>query len=76
MGTKLTLRLDNDLINSAKKIAKAKGVSLSMMVSDYFKTISSFQKKEEIESPVLSEIAGRGGPRKLDSRIKCKIYDY
>ncbi len=58
MGTKLMLRLDNDLINSAKKIAKAKGVSLSMLVSDYFKTIASFQKKEETESPVLSEIAG------------------
>ena len=70
MGTKLTLRLDNDLIKSAKRIAKAKGVSLSMMVSDYFKTISSFQRKEEVESPVLSEIAGILSPGTDNKRLK------
>ena len=58
MSTKLTLRLDENLIKDAKKIAKSKGVSLSKMISNYFKSISIYQKQEVIESPILSEITG------------------
>ena len=58
MSTKLTLRLDENLIKDAKKIAKSKGVSLSKMISNYFKSISIHQKQEVIESPILSEITG------------------
>lgn len=58
MGTKLTLRMDEKLIKEAKKAASSRNVSLSKMVSDYFKSISYQQKKEIIESPILSEIAG------------------
>lgn len=58
MATKLTLRMNEKLINNAKKIAQAKGVSLSRLVSDYFQTVSSQQKKAMIESPILSEVAG------------------
>ena len=63
MSTKLTLRLDEKLINNAKKAARSRGVSLSKMVGDYFNTISSQQKKEIQESPVLSEISGILPPR-------------
>ena len=63
MSTKLTLRLDDKLINNAKKAARSRGVSLSKMVGDYFNTISSQQKKEIQESPVLSEISGILSPR-------------
>ena len=63
MSTKLTLRLDDKLINNAKKAARSRGVSLSKMVGDYFNTISSQQKKEIQESPVLSEISGILPPR-------------
>ncbi|MEW6674914.1 MAG: DUF6364 family protein [Nitrospirota bacterium] len=41
MGTKLTLRMDEKLIKNAKKAASSRNVSLSKMVSDYFKSISS-----------------------------------
>lgn len=58
MATKLTLRMDEKLIKNAKKVAGSRKVSLSRMVSDYFKYISTQQKKEFVESPVLSEIAG------------------
>ena len=58
METKLTLRLDVELINKAKTIAKSKGVSLSKIVSDYFKSIFTVSKKESVKSPVLSEITG------------------
>ncbi|MDH4161890.1 MAG: DUF6364 family protein [Nitrospirota bacterium] len=39
MTTKLTLRLNEAVINKAKKTASKKGVSLSRMVEDYFKAV-------------------------------------
>ena len=73
MSTKLTLRLDDKLINNAKKAARSRGVSLSKMVGDYFNTISSQQKKEIQESPVLSEISGILLPR-TDVKKLIKSY--
>jgi len=73
MSTKLTLRLDDKLINNAKKAARSRGVSLSKMVGDYFNTISSQQKKEIQESPVLSEISGILPPR-ADVKKLIKSY--
>ncbi len=58
MSTKLTLRLDEKLISKTKSTARAKGVSLSKMVSDYFQSVSAQQKKETPVSPILSEVAG------------------
>jgi predicted nucleic acid-binding protein len=51
MSTKLTLLLDDRLIKNAKKTARSKGVSLSRMVADYFRSIESQQKKQKVESP-------------------------
>lgn len=73
MGTKLTLRVDEKLIRNAKRIAQSRKVSLSRMVSDYFKSLSTQQKKEIIESPVLSEIAGIL-PSKADNKRLLKSY--
>jgi len=73
MGTKLTLRVDEKLIRTAKRIAQSKRVSLSRMVSDYFKSLSTQQKKEMPESPVLSEIAGVL-PSKADNKRLLKNY--
>ena len=58
MNTKLTLRLDNRVIEKAKKKALSVGVSLSRMVEDYFKSITEANQDELLESPVLCEIAG------------------
>lgn len=73
MATKLTLRLDEKLIKNAKQAARLRKVSLSRMVSDYFKSISAQQKKELIESPILSEIAGIL-PSKADDKKLLKSY--
>jgi len=50
--------LDHTVIRNAKKTAKRRGVSLSRMVEDYFKSILRQQKVPSKESPVLSEVAG------------------
>jgi len=73
MGTKLTLRMDEKLIRNAKRIAQSRRVSLSRMVSDYFKSLSAQQKKEITESPVLSEIAGIL-PSKADNKKMLMNY--
>lgn len=69
MATKLTLRLDDKLIKQAKERARSKGVSLSRIVEDYFRSLALRKEKEIPESPVLSEISGvlstRMGTRKL-----------
>lgn len=58
MITKLTLRLDNALIRQAKKTAQSKGVSLSRMVEDYFRSLTIQEKQGIKASPILSEISG------------------
>ena len=41
MQTKLTLRLDSELIERAKVYARATGRSVSQLVSDYFSVLAS-----------------------------------
>jgi len=58
MATKLTLRLDEGVIRDAKRAARARGLSLSEMVSGYFRAVCR-GKTEKIEiTPVLAEISG------------------
>jgi len=59
MNTKLTLRLDKELIESAKKHASMTGKSVSQMVADYFfildkKTVT---KKPKI-TPIVKSLKG------------------
>jgi antitoxin component of RelBE/YafQ-DinJ toxin-antitoxin module len=58
MTTKLTLRLDDELIKQAKKTAQSKGVSLSRIVEDYFRSLMIWKEKATPETLVLSEISG------------------
>lgn len=67
MANKLTLRLNERLIKNAKRHARANKISLSRLVSDYFKYILSQEKEDEITSPILLEITGI-----LSSKIDAK----
>jgi len=46
MNSKLTLRLDDELIRQAKEISEAEGKSLSKLVADYFQTLSKSRKTD------------------------------
>jgi len=52
MQTKLTLRLDKDLIQSAKEYSARRGTSLSQLVADYFSLLSLSESAAEMETPV------------------------
>jgi hypothetical protein len=61
METKLTLRMDEKLIQAAKNYAQKQGVSLSKLVAEYLQMISTktHSAKGTFEpTPILSEITG------------------
>ncbi|SJM91559.1 conserved hypothetical protein [Crenothrix polyspora] len=57
MQTKLTLRLEEELINRAKIYAKDHDKSLSQIVSDYFHLLSQ-QTKTEPHCPITQALTG------------------
>ena len=71
MATKLTLRLDEGVIRDAKRAARARGVSLSEMVSGYFQAVCKGKTVKIKATPVLAEISGvlssKAEPKKLIS---------
>ncbi|MGA3169983.1 MAG: DUF6364 family protein [Chthoniobacteraceae bacterium] len=70
METKLTLRLDQALIESAKKEARNRGASLSQMVADYFRGIQSRNSSSNGSGrtlpPVTASLLGSLRGRNLD----------
>lgn len=58
MGTKLTLRLERELIERAKRIARRKGKSVSGMVADYFRTLESIPTEDTEYGPLTRSLKG------------------
>lgn len=59
METKLTLKLDKDIIESAKEYAQKENKSLSYLVEEYFKgLIFSGDKKQHKITPLVKELSG------------------
>ena len=59
METKLTLKLDKAIINSAKKYAQNNNKSLSKLVETYFRNLVSQSDKEKVKySPLVEELSG------------------
>lgn len=59
MQTKLTLRLDENLIEDAKRVAKDRGTSVSKLVSDYFGAFNVEKQNKPYEfSPITNALLG------------------
>ena len=59
MSTKLTLTIDENVIEKAKKYAKSKKNSLSNIIENYLKTLVNEDKKETTElSPIVKSLKG------------------
>jgi hypothetical protein len=59
MNTKLTLTIDESVINKAKRYAKGQGRSLSDMVENYFKAIVKDQPETaEKGTPITNSLRG------------------
>ena len=59
METKLTLKLDKTVIQSAKQYAQRRNRSLSGLVEDYFRNLSaSDTQRKSTFSPLVEELSG------------------
>ena len=58
MNTKLTLRLDDRLIERAKTEAGKRGKSVSQMVSEFFGSLGSKTTAERTYPPITSALLG------------------
>ena len=57
MQTKLTLRMDEELIRLAKEFARSSGKSVSRIVSDYFALLGS-ENQDTVITPVVRSLRG------------------
>ena len=57
MDAKLTLKLDKDVIETAKEYAKTQQVSLSWLFENYLKALTSLKKTEDKSEIKISELA-------------------
>jgi hypothetical protein len=59
MNTKLTLTIEQSVINRAKNYAKSKGHSLSDIIENYLKVITNNGAKSGIETtPIVKSLKG------------------
>jgi hypothetical protein len=58
MDTKLTLSLDKDIIEQAKKYAKKKNISLSKLIESYLNKVSSRERETPEISPLVKSLSG------------------
>jgi len=59
MNTKLTLTMEQTIIERAKKYAKGKGRSLSDIIENYLKVITTGESETDIEiTPLVKSLRG------------------
>ena len=58
MQTKLTLTLDRDIIEKAKRYAREKEQSLSRLIENYLKMITKEDQQENELSPSIKKLKG------------------
>jgi len=69
MQTKLTLRLEDQLIEQAKSYAAQAGKSVSQIVAEYFKLITTQKVKTNVPStPITQSLRGLLRESKLDEK--------
>ena len=58
MDTKLTLKLDKSIIESAKEYAREKNISLSKIIENYLQLITTNKEAEIKVSPLVESLIG------------------
>jgi hypothetical protein len=58
MDTKLTVRVERDLIEVAKRYAKQQGITLSQLIEDYLRSLAIQQDETMVNTPVLQRLSG------------------
>ena len=58
MNTKLTLRMDDALVQTAKKEATRRGKSVSQMVGEFFDALTSRRQENSAIPPITASLVG------------------
>jgi len=58
MDTKLTLKLNEDIIEKAKEYAKAKKTSLSDLIENYLQKLTTDKKNNNTITPLVKSLSG------------------
>ena len=58
MDTKLTLKLNEDIIEKAKEYAKLKKTSLSDLIENYLQKLTSDKKSKNTITPLVKSLSG------------------
>ncbi|MDN4165325.1 DUF6364 family protein [Cytophagales bacterium LB-30] len=58
MDTKLTLKLDHEVIEKAKEYAKSKKTSLSSLIENYLQKITEDNKGKRKVTPLVKSLSG------------------
>lgn len=70
MNVKLTLQLDKEIIEKAKKYAKIKNQSLSSLVQNYFNFLSENKENDKIQ--ISKNVKDISGIITLDNKVNIK----
>jgi hypothetical protein len=70
MVTKLTLKLDQAVINSVKTYAENNNRSLSRLVEDYFRNLVSENGQKEEYPPLIKKLSGVISEKDLEKLSK------
>jgi len=75
MDTKLTLKLDESVIERAKKYASSKKTSLSRLIENYLDSITKGQNDDFEISPFVKSIStGKSIPANIDDKKAREEY--
>ncbi|MBI5831359.1 MAG: antitoxin [Armatimonadetes bacterium] len=66
MSTKLTLRIDEKLVESAKRRARASGTPVSQLVADYFSSFDSEASSDDDLHPRVRALMGIAAGAEVD----------
>ena len=58
MDTKLTLKLDKEIINQAKLYAESKKISLSKLIESYLQMLTKENSNSDNISPLVESLSG------------------
>lgn len=58
MQTKLTVRVNEELLRSAKLYAQQRGISLSRLIENYLRTLAIEQDETFAQTPILRRLTG------------------
>ena len=74
MNTKLTLRLDDGIIRKAKRIAKKRKTSVSLLVSDYFTILEDEAEERNLPKRIRSMVGVLQGAKEAVNEDSYRKY--